>query len=86
MYNLWGKIKYGISEVVQSRTSVAIIVFCVMSAILVQRLFYLQIVRGEDYAEDYELQIQKTKERKEPAEIFMTATETFLPIMNWPTL
>ena len=62
MYNLWEKIKYGISEVVQSRTSVAIIVFCVMSAILVQRLFYLQIVRGEDYAEDYELQIQKTKE------------------------
>ncbi len=33
-----------------------------MAAILVQRLFYLQIVRGADYAEDYELQIQKTKE------------------------
>ena len=33
-----------------------------MAAILVQRLFYLQIVRGEDYAEDYELQIQKSKE------------------------
>nr|WP_296264481.1 penicillin-binding transpeptidase domain-containing protein [uncultured Merdimonas sp.] len=46
----------------QSRTSVAVIVFCVMAAILVQRLFYLQIVRGADYAEDYELQIQKTKE------------------------
>ena len=56
--NFLEKIKYGISEVARSRTSVAIIVFSVMAAILVQRLFYLQIVRGEDYAEDYELQIQ----------------------------
>ena len=62
MFKLWEKIRYGISEVMQSRTSVAVIVFCVMAAILVQRLFYLQIVRGADYAEDYELQIQKTKE------------------------
>lgn len=62
MFNLWEKIRYGISEVMQSRTSVAVIVFCVMAAILVQRLFYLQIVCGADYAEDYELQIQKTKE------------------------
>ena len=62
MFKLWKKIRYGISEVMQSRTSVAVIVFCVMAAILVQRLFYLQIVRGADYAEDYELQIQKTKE------------------------
>ena len=62
MFKLWEKIRYGISEIMQSRTSVAVIVFCVMAAILVQRLFYLQIVRGADYAEDYELQIQKTKE------------------------
>jgi len=62
LFKLWEKIRYGISEVMQSRTSVAVIVFCVMAAILVQRLFYLQIVRGADYAEDYELQIQKTKE------------------------
>ena len=62
MSNFWEKIKYGISEIVSSRTSVAIIVFCIMASILVQRLFYLQIVRGADYAEDYELQIQKTKE------------------------
>ncbi len=62
MSNFLEKIKYGISEVARSRTSVAIIVFSVMAAILVQRLFYLQIVRGEDYAEDYELQIQKSKE------------------------
>ena len=39
-----------------------IIIFCVMSALLVQRVFYLQIVKGEEYADNYELQIQKTRE------------------------
>ena len=34
----------------------------VMSALLVQRVFYLQIVKGEEYADNYELQIQKTRE------------------------
>ncbi|MCB7303378.1 penicillin-binding transpeptidase domain-containing protein [Bariatricus massiliensis] len=38
------------------------IVFCILSAILVQRVFYLQIVKGQDYLDDYKLQIQKTKE------------------------
>lgn len=33
-----------------------------MSAILVQRVFYLQIVKGQEYLDDYKLQIQKTKE------------------------
>ena len=75
--NFWKKIKYGISEVVSSRTSVAIIVFCIMASILVQRLFYLQIVRGADYAEDYELQIQKTKEIEGREAISTTETEIF---------
>ncbi len=62
MYNLWDKIRYGISEIIKSRTFVAIIVFCIMSSILVQRVFYLQIVKGQEYADDYKLQIQKTKD------------------------
>jgi hypothetical protein len=37
-------------------------VFCVLSAILLQRVFYLQIVKGQEYLDDYKLQIQKTKE------------------------
>ena len=62
MYNLWDKIRYGISEIIKSRTFVAIIVFCIMSSILVQRVFYLQIVKGQEYTDDYKLQIQKTKD------------------------
>lgn len=62
MYSLWERIKSGILEIVQSRIFVVIIVFCVMSAILVQRVFYLQIVKGQEYFDDYKLQIQKTKE------------------------
>ena len=62
MYNLWDRIKTGILEFLQSRIFVIIVVFCVMSAILVQRVFYLQIVKGQEYYDDYKLQIQKTKE------------------------
>lgn len=62
MYSLWDRIKSGIYEVVKSRVFVAVIVFCVLSAILLQRVFYLQIVKGQSYADEYKLQIQKTKE------------------------
>lgn len=62
MYSLWERIKFGITGIAQSRIFVIIIVFCSMSAILVQRVFYLQIVKGQEYLDDYKLQIQKTKE------------------------
>lgn len=61
MSNFWERIKGGIQEVVKSRILVLVIVFCAMSAILVQRVFYLQIVKGQEYTENYKLQIQKTK-------------------------
>ena len=62
MSDLWERIKSGISEIVKTRVFVVVIVFGILSAILVQRVFYLQIVKGQDYADKYELQIQKTKE------------------------
>lgn len=62
MYSLWERIKTGISEIVKSRVFVVIILFCVTSAILVQRVFYLQIVKGQEYFDNYKLQIQKTKD------------------------
>ena len=62
MSRLWRRIKSGILEIVQSRIFVVIILFCVLTAILVQRVFYLQIVKGQAYFDDYKLQIQKTKE------------------------
>ncbi|WP_190324807.1 penicillin-binding transpeptidase domain-containing protein [Mediterraneibacter catenae] len=46
----------------KSRLMVLIIVFCLTSSVLIGRLFYLQIVRGEEYLENYELQIRRTSE------------------------
>ena len=60
--SLWKRIKSGIAEVLKSRLFVAVIVFCIMSAVLIQRVFYLQIVKGQEYVENYKLQIQKTKD------------------------
>lgn len=61
MSSLWERIKNSILEAVKSRVFVAIVVFCILSAILVQRVFYLQVVNGQEYADNYVLQIQKTK-------------------------
>lgn len=61
MYKLWERIKSGIYEIVKSRVFLVIIVFSILSAILLQRTFYLQIVKGQDYLDKYELQIQKPK-------------------------
>ena len=61
MSKLWKRIKSGIFEVVQSRIFVVIVMFCILATILVQRVFYLQIVKGQEYFDDYKLQIQKTK-------------------------
>ncbi len=62
MFNILERIKETVIKIVKSRMFIASIVFCVMFAILVQRVFYLQIVRGESYLNDYKLQIQKTRE------------------------
>ena len=56
------RIKEGIEYIMKSRLMVLIIVFCLTSSVLIGRLFYLQIVRGEDYLENYELQIRRTSE------------------------
>lgn len=62
MSNLWEQIKNRIAEIVQSRIFVMIILFCVTTGLLVQRVFYLQIVKGQEYFDNYKLQIQKTKD------------------------
>lgn len=62
MYNLLDRLKAWVIEIVKSRAFVLMIVFCIMSAVLVQRVFYLQIVKGQEYLDNYKLQIQKTRE------------------------
>ena len=56
------RIKEAIDYILRSRLIVLIVVFCLTSSVLVGRLFYLQIVKGEDYLENYELQIRRSKE------------------------
>lgn len=62
MFNLWERLKSWFIDLVKSRAFVLMIVFVVLSATLVQRVFVLQIVNGQTYLDDYKLQIQKTKE------------------------
>ena len=62
MSDMWKKIKSRASAIVRARVVIVIILFCVTSSILVQRIFYLQIVKGQEYLDNYKLQIQKTKD------------------------
>lgn len=61
MYNLWERLKAGAAEIFRSRVFVVVITFCILFAVLVGRLFNLQIVNGQQYLDEYELQIQKTR-------------------------
>lgn len=54
--------KDAVYRIVKSRLFVLILVFCVMFAVLINRVFYLQIVKGQDYLDNYKLQIRKTRE------------------------
>ena len=58
---MFKRFKEIIYDIFQSRMLVAVIVFCVLFSILINRVFYLQIVKGQDYLENYELQIIKTR-------------------------
>ena len=62
MFDLWERLKAWVIEIVKSRAFVVMIVFCVLFTVLLQRVFVLQIVNGQEYLDDYKLQIQKTKE------------------------
>ena len=60
--NLFSGLKEYIADIFKSRLVVLIVVFCALFLVLVQRLFTLQIVDGEDYLENYTLKIKKTSE------------------------
>ena len=59
---MFNRIKEWIMEIINSRLFVTVIAFCVLFAILIQRVFYLQIVKGQYYLDNYKLQIRKTRE------------------------
>ena len=58
--NIWDRIKEAGAYLLNSRLVMLILVFCLSSSILIGRLFYLQIVKGEDYLQNYELSIRRT--------------------------
>ena len=58
---IWNRIKEHVREALNSRLFVLIFVFCILFSILIGRLFYLQIVKGNYYLNNYELQIRKTR-------------------------
>lgn len=60
--NLFDNIKEFFANLFKSRLVVLIGFFCILSLILIQRLFVLQIVNGQDYLDNYTLSIRKTKE------------------------
>ena len=62
MYSLKDKLKEKLYNFFQNRIAVLIVLFCITSVVLVHRLFVLQIVNGQEYFDNYKLQIQKTKE------------------------
>lgn len=59
---MFNRIKEWIMEIIKSRLFVTVVAFCVLFAILIQRVFYLQIVKGQYYLDNYKLQIRKTRE------------------------
>lgn len=56
---MWDDFKDWFFNFVKSRNFVMILVLLVMYSILMQRIFYLQIVKGDEYQETFALQIRK---------------------------
>lgn len=56
------RIKEAFENLMSSRLLMLILVFCLTSSVLVGKLFYLQIVKGDKYLQNYELQIRRTKD------------------------
>ncbi len=59
--NLFNNIKEFLANIFKSRLNVLIALFCILSFVVLQKLFVLQIVNGENYLENYTLSIRKAK-------------------------
>ena len=59
--SLFEDLKEIILSVIKSRLFVLFIIFIILPIILIQRLFYLQIIKGEEYLDGFELKITKEK-------------------------
>ena len=48
-------------KLIKSRLFILSVILCLLFGILIQRIFYLQIVKGQEYAEKYTLTIEKER-------------------------
>ena len=56
------KMKKTVKQILDSRLLFLILIFCGLYAILINKLFSLQIVKGEYYMDNYKLQIRKVRD------------------------
>ena len=56
---LFKDIRKRASKVIPPRLVVLLVVIVLMAAILIERLFYLQIIQGESYQENFSLSIKR---------------------------
>lgn len=59
---IWKKVKKTVLQISESRLLVLILIFCFLYAVLINKLFDLQIVKGEYYMDNYKLQIRKERD------------------------
>lgn len=59
---MFSDLKNFMLDLFKSRLFVLIIVFALLSSVLIQKLFVLQIVNGQDYLDNYKLMIKKTQQ------------------------
>ena len=59
LVNLFNTIKESFISLFKSRLVILILFFCFLSGILIHRVFVLQIVKGEDYLENYTMSIER---------------------------
>ena len=60
--NSFNSISESIIKFLTSRLTLLIVVFLALGGILIYRLFDLQIIKGEEYLDDFILQSKKTRE------------------------
>ena len=79
---MFDELKEKLIGILTSRLTVFSVIFCLLGGILIWRCFNLQIVHGEEYLEDFTLEIEKTRDILSTRGN-ITATAMCWPTMNW---
>ena len=80
---MFHEIRDHIINIVTSRLTVLTIMFFFFAGVLVYRCFNLQIINGEEYLNDFILQIEKTRDITSTASTSSIVTVMYWRKMNW---